>query len=86
MSVFSPDTLDGGHWSAGLRVTYTRPEQRTDAELEALAGRHIHAHNTDYNLNASAGVAYGVNHHLTVSAEVPYVRRDDLRAGNWRGE
>ena len=81
MSVFSPDTLDEGHWSAGLRVTYMRPEQRTDAELEALAGHHIHAHNTDYNLNASAGVAYGVNHHLTVSVEVPYVRRDDLREG-----
>ncbi|HEX6660288.1 MAG TPA: transporter [Sphingomicrobium sp.] len=81
MSVFSPDTLDESHWSGGLRVSYTRPEQRSDAELAALAGQHIHAHNTDYNLNASAGVAYGVNHHLTVSVEVPYVRRDDLREG-----
>ena len=81
MSVFSPDTLDESHWSAGLRLTYTRPEQRSDAELAALAGHHIHAHNADYNHNASAGVAYGVNHHLTVSVEVPYVRRDDLREG-----
>ena len=80
-SVFGPDTLDAGHWAAGLRLLYTRPEQRSDAELEALAGHHIHAHNTDYNLNASAGVAYGINHHLTVSAELPYVRRDDLREG-----
>ena len=38
MSVFSPDTLDAGHWAAGLRLTYTRPEQRSNAELEALAG------------------------------------------------
>jgi hypothetical protein len=81
MSVFTPDTLDAGHWSAGFRVTYTRPEQRSDEELEALAAEHIHAHNTDYNLNASVGVAYGINHHLTVSAELPYVRRDDLREG-----
>lgn len=81
MSVFSPDTLDGGHWAAGLRFVYTRPEQRSDAELEALAARHIHAHNTDYNLNASAGLAYGVSHHLTISAELPYVRRDSLREG-----
>lgn len=81
MSVFTPDTLDAGHWAAGLRLTYTRPERRSDEELEALAGEHIHAHNTDYNLNASLGVAYGVNHHLTVSAELPYVRRDDLREG-----
>ena len=81
MSVFTPDTLDAGHWSAGLRLTYTRPEHRSDEELEALAGRHIHAHNTDHNLNASAGIAYGITHHLTVSAELPYVRRDDLREG-----
>ena len=81
MSVFSPDTLDAGHWAAGLRLTYTRPDQRSDAELEALAAQHIHAHNTDYNLNAALGVAYGVTHHLTVSAELPYVRRDDLREG-----
>ena len=81
LSVFGPDTLDGGHWAAGLRVVYTRPEQRSDAELAALAGQHIHAHNTDYNLNAVAGIAYGLNHHLTISAELPYVRRDDLREG-----
>lgn len=81
MTVFSPDTLDGGHWAAGLRLTYTRPEQRSDAELAALAAEHVHAHNTDYNLNASLGLAYGVSHHLTISAELPYVRRDHLREG-----
>lgn len=81
LTVFGPDTLDGGHWSAGLRVVYTRPEQRSDAELAALAGQHIHAHNIDYNLNASAGIAYGVSHHLTIAVELPYVRRDDLREG-----
>jgi hypothetical protein len=80
-SVFSPDTLDAGHGAAGLRLTYTRPEQRSDAELAALAGQHIHAHNTDYNLVGALGVAYGINHHLTLSAELPYVRRDDLREG-----
>ncbi len=81
MSVFGPDTLDAGHWALGLRATYTKPEQRSDAELEALADEGIAAHNTDYNLNASAGVAYGVSHHLTLSAELPYVRRDHLREG-----
>jgi hypothetical protein len=79
MAVFSPDTLDEGHWAAGFRLTYTRPEQRSDDELEALSGRGIDAHNTDYNLNAALGVAYGITHHLTISAELPYVRRDDLR-------
>jgi hypothetical protein len=81
MSVFTPDTLDASHWAFGLRLAYTRPEHRSDAELEALAALGIDAHNTDYNLNASAGVSYGINHHLTVSAELPYVRRDKLREG-----
>src|SRR4051812_914774 len=81
LSVFTPDTLDAGDASAGFRLSYSRPEQRSDQKLEALAARDIHAHNTDYNLNASLGVAYGITHHLTVSAELPYVRRDDLREG-----
>jgi hypothetical protein len=81
VNVFAPDTLDEGHWGLGLRVAFTRPEQRSDEELEALAARHIHAHNTDYNVNASVGIAYGITHELTVSAELPYVRRDDLREG-----
>ena len=81
MSVFGPDTLDAGHWATGLRLTYTRPEPRSDAELERLAGEHIHAHNSDYNLVASPGAACAITHHLTVSAELPYVRRDDLREG-----
>jgi hypothetical protein len=81
MTVFSPETLDAGHAAAGFRLTYTRPEQRPDEELEALAAQHVHAHNTDYNINAALGVAYGVTHHLTVSAELPFVRRDGLREG-----
>ncbi len=81
LTVSSPDTLDAGHVSIGFRLSYTRPEQRSDAELQALGGQGIAAHNTDYNLNASLGVAYGINHHLTVSAELPYVRRDNLREG-----
>ena len=57
-------------------------QQRSDAELVTLAGQHIHAHNTDYNLNASLGIAYGVTHRLSASAELPYIRRDDLREGS----
>jgi hypothetical protein len=79
MSVFSSETMDEGHWAAGFRLAYTKPGQRSDDELEALAQHGIAAHNTNYNLNASLGVAYGINHHLTLSAELPYVRRDDLR-------
>jgi hypothetical protein len=79
MTVFSPETMDGDHWAAGFRLAYTRAEQRSDEALEALAEQRIAAHNIDYNLNASLGFAYGLNHHITLSAELPYVRRDNLR-------
>ena len=84
-SVFGPETLDAEHWAAGLRLTYTRPGQRSGAELDTLAAQGVDAHNTDYNLNASLGVAYGVTHHLTLAAELPYIRRDDLREGTSAG-
>jgi hypothetical protein len=81
LNVLSPDTLVQGHASAGLRVTYTQPAQRSDETLADLAGDHVHAHNTDYNLNAAVGIAYGITDRLTLSAELPYVHRDDLREG-----
>lgn len=84
-SVFGPDTLDAGHWAAGVRITYTRPDRRSDAELAALAEQDIDAHNSDYNLVGALGFAYGISHHLTVSAELPYARRDDLREGTSGG-
>jgi hypothetical protein len=85
-NVLSPDTLDEGHAAVGFRLTYTRPDRRSDEKLEELAGQSIHAHNSDYNLNAAVGAAYGVTHELTVSAELPYVRRDRLREGEGVGE
>ncbi len=85
LEVITPDTLDARHGGIGFRLLYTRPEHRSDAELDALAVQGIGAHNSDYNLNASAGIAYGVTHHLTVSAEVPYVRRANLREGGIAG-
>lgn len=81
ISLLSPDTLESNGWSAGTRLSFTRPDQRPDEELARLAGKHIHAHNADYVLNSAVGVAYGITDQLTVSAELPYVRRDDLRAG-----
>ena len=81
LNVLSPDTLDEGAFAIGLRVSYLRPDQRPDATLAALAAQHVHAHNTDYNLNSSLGVAYGATHELTLSLELPYIRRDGLREG-----
>jgi hypothetical protein len=81
IDVQGPETLEAGHFAVGAQAKVTVPRDRPDAELVALAARHIHAHTGDYTLNAAVGAAYGVTDRLTISAELPYVRRDDLREG-----
>lgn len=79
--VIGPETLARGRAAAGFRFAYVRPDQRGDAALVALAGDHVHAHNSDYTLSAVAGIAYGLTDRLTLSVELPFIRRDDLREG-----
>jgi hypothetical protein len=81
IDVQGPETLEAGHFAIGQQTTLNLPQDRSDAELAALAGQHIHAHTDDYTLNAVIGAAYGVTDRLTISAQLPYVRRDDLREG-----
>jgi hypothetical protein len=81
IDVQGPETLEAGHFALGQQTTLNVPQDRSDAELEALAARHIHAHNSDYTLNAAIGAAYGVTDRLTFSLELPYIRRDGLREG-----
>jgi len=81
VDVQGPETLEAGHFAVGAQTKLTLPQDRSDAELEALAGQHIHAHNADYTLNAAIGAAYGLTDRLTISAELPYIRRDGLREG-----
>ena len=79
IDVQGPETLEAGHFAIGQQSTLNQPQDRSDAELATLAGQHIHAHNADYTLNAAFGTAYGVTDRLTISAELPYIRRDGLR-------
>jgi hypothetical protein len=81
IDVQGPETLEAGHFGLGFRTMVTVPQDRSDAELQTLAAQHIHAHTGDYTLNAAIGAAYGVSDRLTISAELPYIRRDGLREG-----
>ena len=75
------DTLPAGKLAGGLSLRLTEPDAYTDAELIALAAQHVHAHTTDYNLGATASMAYGLTDHLMLTANLPYVRRRNLREG-----
>ena len=82
MIVVNPDTLKKGDLWVGSWLMYSNPDARSDEELSELAGHHVHAHDYDYMLHGAVGLSYGLTDRLTVSAELPYVRRDGLRAGH----
>lgn len=73
--------LPAGKVAAGLSFRLTQPDAYSNTELIALAARHIDAHTTDYNLGATASLAYGVTDRFMLTAALPYVRRDNLREG-----
>lgn len=81
LSVQGPDTLEAGKAAAGLQLTWLRSEQRSASELAALAALDVHAHDTDYTASGVVGLAYGVTDRLTLTAELPFVRRAALREG-----
>ena len=81
LSVPGPGMLTPGQWAAGFRLTFNKPDDRSDAELAALAAEHVHAHNSDYVLRGALGLAYGVTDRLTLSAELPAILRRNLREG-----
>jgi hypothetical protein len=47
IDVQGPETLEAGHFAIGQQTTLNLPQDRSDAELAALAGQHIHAHTDD---------------------------------------
>lgn len=81
LSVQGPDTLEAGKAAAGLQITWLRSEQRSASELAALAALDVHAHDTDYTATGVVGLAYGLTNRLTLTAELPFVRRTNLREG-----
>jgi hypothetical protein len=81
IATLSASTLPRGKGSAAVRFNLLKPDQLADAELAARAGRHIHAHNADYVLGPSLGLAYGASDNLTLALSLPYLTRRDIRAG-----
>lgn len=81
LAVQGPDTLEAGKAAAGVQLTYLRTEQRSAAELAALAAQDVHAHDIDYMATGVIGLAYGVTDRLTLTAELPFIRRAGLREG-----
>lgn len=75
-------TLPAGKLALGLTSEYVQADRFSDSELIALAGQHIHAHSADWLLTTSLGMSYGVTENLMLSLRLPYVYRENIRAGH----
>jgi len=80
INTVSAGTMDEGHIATAVRWSIARPDQLSDGELLSRDASGIDAHSARYVSSASVGVAYGVTHELTLSADLPYIRRADIRA------
>ena len=81
MQIVTPQTLGAGQAALAFQTTLLNPEHRSDSELAALAGQHIHAHGSRYALRSSLAGAYGVTDRLTIAVDVPWVHHDGIREG-----
>jgi hypothetical protein len=74
--------LPVGTWSAGFRTEIVNFDRFSDSELAGFAAAgEEDVHSVDRLVNASLSLAYGVTDDLTLSARLPYVDRQNIRAG-----
>jgi hypothetical protein len=79
INTVSAGTLDDGQWAAAARLSFAKPDSLADAELLARDARGIDAHRSRAVISPALALAYGVTHHLTISAELPYIQRVAIR-------
>lgn len=81
LHVLSPDTLGQGMLAAGMRIHFVKSDAYSKQELIDFAAAHVHAHSNDSLTNVMASIAYGLTDRLTISAGLPFIYRNNLRAG-----
>ena len=84
INTMSAVPLANDQWAFGFRTDVIRFNAFSDAELEGFAasGREG-VHSMDALSSTSIAVGYGVTEDLTLSVRLPYVRRDNIREGEF---
>lgn len=82
ITTISASTLPAGTKTIGLEVTHVKADAFIDEELARFADQHIHAHSTDSLISTTIGLGYGVTNDFTVGLRLPYIHRDNIRAGH----
>lgn len=77
----SASTLPVGVWSIAVRTEFFKLDPIPDPRLEELAAGGREVHSVDSVLSPFLGAAYGATGDLTLSFNIPYVVRKDLREG-----
>lgn len=84
IKTLSPATLQAGQWSSGLSFEYSRSDTISDAKLAALAeAGEEGVHSVDSINTLSLGLAYGVSNDFTLSLQLPYLNRKNIREGHF---
>ena len=82
ITTISASTLPAGTKTIGVEVTHVKANPFSDQELEGFAADHVHAHSTDSLTSTALGFAYGITNDFTVGLRLPYIHRDNIRAGH----
>lgn len=82
INIISATTLERGQGAAAVLFEMIKLAPLGNDTLETLAGQHVHAHSLDRILAPSVVLAYGIMSDLTVSVRLPFVKRQDIRAGH----
>jgi hypothetical protein len=82
ITTISASTLPAGARTAGLEVIHVKAKPFSDEELERFAAAHIHAHSIDSLTSTAIGIGYGFTKDFTIGLRLPYIHRDNIRAGH----
>jgi len=85
VTTIQASTIPQGSWSLGIRMEFVKFSVFSDAELEQFAAAGEEVDSTDYLLSPFLGAAYGVTDDITLSFNIPYAFRKDIREGHLDG-
>ncbi len=81
VSTIPARTLPKGMKTLSLSTQIVSNDELSDATLKTLASRHEHGHSTSSVTEYALSGAYGVTDNLTLGVRLPYIDRQNFRAG-----
>lgn len=83
---YSPVTLPAGRFAISFKTEFLNLQPFSDLELKHFAEQDLHVDSEDDLLSPSLSFSYGLLNELTVSAQLPYVLRSNIREGELEHE